>query len=263
MRGCDTVFHVAAKVDFWGKYEDFHRVNVVGTENTLKAAKAAGVRSLVYVSAGAVVVGDKPVIDADETWPIPKRPYGAYAATKAMAETTVLAADSPDMKTVAVRPPAIWGKDDPFFLPELVAGVKKGFFVWVNGGRYPMVACNVANVCEGTILAAERGRGGEVYFLTDGDQMEFRTFISDLLGTQGIEPPKLSVPYWTAWVGATVLEGIWRVLRLGGSPPITREVVKLIGGPLTVTDAKAREELGYSSSMSWAQGLAEINKIMD
>src|SRR5260370_1214357 len=37
--GCDVVFHVAAKAGLWGRYADFHRVNVGGAENVLAACR--------------------------------------------------------------------------------------------------------------------------------------------------------------------------------------------------------------------------------
>src|ERR1041385_2804787 len=44
MQDCEVVFHSAAKVEDWGDPEDFQRINVEGTERTLKAPQAAGVR---------------------------------------------------------------------------------------------------------------------------------------------------------------------------------------------------------------------------
>ena len=258
MEGCEVVFHAAALLDVWGRYEEFYQVNVVGTQNVIKSAKAAGVSRVVYVSAGAVLVNDRPVIDADETWPKPKRPFGAYASTKAIAENLLLEANSAELTTVAVRPPAIWGKGDPSFLPVLAESARKGLFVWIDGGRYLCVTCHVDNVCEGAILAAERGRGGEAYFLTDGDPIELRDFWTGLLRTQGVEPTSLSVPRWAAWAAAALLEKLWHMFRLKGRPPITREIIKLVGGPLTVRDDKARRELGYTASMTREKGLAEL-----
>ena len=41
--GCDIIFHVAAKADLWGPYQDFYQANVVGTENILEAARRSGI----------------------------------------------------------------------------------------------------------------------------------------------------------------------------------------------------------------------------
>src|SRR5687767_9503143 len=43
MRGSEFVVHAAAKVEDWGRAEDFYAVNVTGTENVLRAAETARV----------------------------------------------------------------------------------------------------------------------------------------------------------------------------------------------------------------------------
>jgi len=258
MASCDVVFHSAAKVEDWGRYEDFYRANVVGTENVLQAARASGVRKFVHVSTEAVLAGGPPIRNADETWPRAKNPLGLYPLTKGLAEERVLAANSPELATVIVRPRFIWGKDDTSLLPQIIQAVQKGQFMWIGGGRYLTSTCHVRNVCEGTLLAAERGRGGEIYFLTDGKPIEFRYFITALLKTQNIDPGQRNVPLGLARMFARVSEAIWRGLHLNSRPPITRTAVCLIGEEVTVNDAKARRELGYAGKVSIDEGLTEM-----
>ena len=104
---------------------------------------------------------------------------------------------------------------------------------------------------EGVLLAAERGRPGEVYFLTDGPPVEFRAFITELLATQGLDPGARVVPRWIARALAAATS--WMT-----TPPVTRGALALVGHEVTVDDAKARRELGYVGAMTRAQGLAEM-----
>jgi len=258
MAGCDVVFHSAAKVEDWGRYEDFYRANVIGTENVLQAARASGVRKFVHVSTEAVLAGGPPIRNADETWPREKNPLGLYSLTKGLAEERVLAANFPELTTVIVRPRFIWGKGNTSVLPQIINAVQKKQFMWIGGGRYLTSTCHVRNVCEGSLLAAERGRGGEIYFLTDGNPIEFRNFITALLKTQNIDPGQRSVPLGLARMFARVSESIWRGLDLNSHPPLTRTAVCLIGEGVTVNDGKARRELGYVGEMSIDEGLAEM-----
>ena len=46
MTGCDAVIHAAGLFKFWGKREDFERVNVFGTQNVAEAALQVGVKNL-------------------------------------------------------------------------------------------------------------------------------------------------------------------------------------------------------------------------
>lgn len=257
MAGCDVVFHLAALVGDWGRPEDFFRVNVAGTEQVLAAACAVGVPRLVHVSTEAVLVGGPPLVNADETWPRPEHPQGLYPLTKGLAEARVLAANSPEFMTVVVRPRFIWGPDSSV-VTQLVRAVRAGQFAWIAGGRYLTSTCHVDNVCEGLLLAAERGRGGEVYFLTDGPPTEWRGFITALLRTQGLDPGNRSLPRQLAGAVAWGGELAWRGLRLKGAPPLTRTTVRLIGEEITVNDAKARRELGYTGAVSREAGLAAM-----
>src|SRR5262245_36578155 len=85
MRGCSVAYHCAAKVDDFGREEEFLHVNVQGTENVLRAAREAGVPRVVHVSTEAVLVGGPPIVRADETRPLPAHPIGLYPRTKGMA----------------------------------------------------------------------------------------------------------------------------------------------------------------------------------
>ena len=52
----------------------------------------------------------------------------------------------------------------------MLTGVMSTGFWPVFRPRFPMSHVNIANVCEGTRLAAQKGRGGQAYFLLDKEQ---------------------------------------------------------------------------------------------
>jgi nucleoside-diphosphate-sugar epimerase len=259
MEGCEGVVHCAALVKTWGKREEFFRVNVEGTERVVAAAREARVKVLVHVGSEAMLVGGRPIVQADETWKPPEKPLGLYPLTKALAEERVLAADGKDgLRTVAVRPRLVWGKGDLAVLPQIIASVRAGQFRWVGGGRHRTSTCHVANVVEGILLALEKGRGGQAYFLTDGAPVEFRGFITQLLATAGVDPGQGELPLGVANALAWVTETAWSVLPLKGEPPLQRSVMKLMFEEVTVSDARARAELGYVGHMTHEAGLAEM-----
>ena len=130
--------------------------------------------------------------------------------------------------------------------------------MWFDGGHYLTSTCHVSNVCEGMMLAAECGRGGEIYFLTDGQPVEFRRFITQLLQTQDLNAGNKSIPRWLAQLVASVSEWAWQTFHLKGVPPLTRATVRVIGEEVTVNDTKARRELGYTSAISRAEELAAM-----
>lgn len=258
MTDCDVVFHLAAKADRWGPREAFVEANVQGTENVVEAAREAAVDRLVSTSSARVLTDGGPLRDADETVPYPDDPVGHYAETKAMAERRVVAANDESLTTVAVRPPTVWGPRDETLLTEYVDAMASGLFVWFDGGDHLVSTTHVSNAVAGHLLAAEHGRGGEVYYVTDGEPVEYREFVTDLVGTADVEPPDLSVPTWLAEPVASALESVWRTLGRSSPPPIDTGTLAMIGYEMTVDISKARSELGYEPVVSREEGLAEL-----
>lgn len=261
MAGCEVVFHVAAHFKLWGPRSLFDRTNVEGTRAVVAAARAtAGLRRVVSVSAAAVVMGrPEPMLGVDEGAPLHAPSFAPYSASKARAEQVLLAANGsrPGFETVAVRPPFIWGPGMPT-LDHMVETVRAGRFQWVGGGDQAMSTCHVDNLCEALILAADAGRGGEAYFVSDGPDGTLKGVVSGLLGTRGVQPKDRAVSFGLAWFMAGVMGAAWRGLRLRGEPPLTRQMLRLIGKPFTINIAKARRELGYAPRVTWESGLAAM-----
>jgi nucleoside-diphosphate-sugar epimerase len=258
--GADAAFHLAAHLGEWGPWEDFERGNVEGTRNVLAACAEAGVRRFVHCGTEAALMAGEPLVGVDETAPLRPDSRAPYPATKAKAEQAVRAASRAGFETVVVRPRFVWGKGDTTLLPEMVETVEKGRFAWIGGGRNVTDTTHVDNVVEGLVLAAERGRPGEAYFVTDGEPVVFREFVTAMLRTQGVEPPERSVPAWTAAPLARAAEAAWKLLPLKGTPPMTTFRSWLLTQECTIDIAKAREELGYAPLVTHDQGLAELNR---
>src|SRR5207253_1174176 len=115
-----------------------------------------------------------------------------YSATKARAEQAVVAANGARLETVVVRPRFVWGVGDETLLPVMVDMVRSGRFAWIGGGRHRTSTTHVDNTVEGLMLGATRGQPGNVYFVTDGEPVVFREFVSRLLATQGVAAPTRS-----------------------------------------------------------------------
>jgi nucleoside-diphosphate-sugar epimerase len=251
-QGCDVVFHSAAHLDHYDPLDVHMRVTVQGTQNVLAAARAAGVKRFVHVSTEAVLGDGKPIVRADETRPLPAKPYGVYPIAKGLAERAVVAANGQGgLETVVVRPRFIWGKGDTTLLPQVIEAAKTGKYAWIDKGAYLSSTVHVDNCVEGMLLAAEKGRPGEIYFLTDGPPVQFREFVTKLLATQGVTLPSRSIPRWLA---RALVAGTQWLKR----PPITKSAFSVIAHEVTVDDTKARRELGYTSHKSVDQGLAEL-----
>ena len=257
--GAEVAFHLAAHLGEWGPWEDFERGNVVGTRNVLAACEEAGVGRFVHCGTEAALMAGQPLVHVDETAPLRPDSRAPYPATKAKAEQAVRQASREGFETVVLRPRFVWGKGDTTLLPEMIKTVEAGRFAWVGGGANVTETTHVDNVVEGLILAAEKGRGGEAYFVTDGEPVVFREFVTALLRSQGVEPPDRSLPAWTAAPMARVCETAWKLLPLPGEPPMTSFRSWLLTQECTIDISKARSELGYAPIVSHERGLAELS----
>ena len=260
--GCDVAFHLAAHLGDYGDWEDFERGNVEGTRNALRACEQAGVRRFVHCGTEAALMAGDPLIDVDETAPLRPDSPAPYPATKAKAEQAVRAASRPGFETVVLRPRFVWGVGDTTLLPEMIEMVEAGRFMWVGGGGQLTATTHVDNVVEGLVRAAEAGKPGEAYFVTDGDPKSepvvFRDFVSDLIRTQGVEPPTRTVPGWVGGALTAIGEPAWRFLPLPGRPPLAKFTNWVLTQECTIDDSKARSELGYAPIVSREQGLQAL-----
>jgi nucleoside-diphosphate-sugar epimerase len=254
----ELAFHAAAHVAEWGPMWEFEEVNVRGTANVIEACRAAGVRRLVHVSTEAGLLAGQPLVNVDETAPLRPDSKSPYCSTKAKAEQLVRDANGEGLETVCVRPRFVWGVGDTTLLPSMVTMVKAGKFAWIGGGKHLTSTTHVDNTVEGLMLGAQRGAPGGVYFVTDGDPVEFREFVTRLLGSQGVVPPDRNVPLAPAKRGAAMGETLWRILPFKGSPPLTRMAVWVSSLETTINIDRARSELGYEPVKSREDGLAEL-----
>ena len=257
-QGADMTFHAAAHLGEWGTRAAFMEGNVEGTRNALAASASAGVRRFVHVGTEAGLLVGKPLINVDETAPLRPHSKALYSATKAMAEQAVRDANREGFETVVVRPRMVWGPDDTTILPSLLDAIERGRFAWVGGGRHLTSTTHVDNAVAGLLLGAERGRAGGVYFVTDGDPVVFRDFITELIATQGVETPNMSIPAPLARAMAASCEAIWRTLRLKSAPPMTRLEYWLLALDTTIDISLARTELGYEPVKTIEDGMAEL-----
>jgi nucleoside-diphosphate-sugar epimerase len=257
-RGAEAFFHLAAHVEQWGPYEDFERINVDGTRNALEAAKAAGVRRFVHCGTEAAILAGQPVIHGDETLPLRPDSPAPYPSTKAKAEQLVRNASTANFEAVVLRPRFVWGVGDTTLLPAIADATRAGKFAWIGGGDHLTSTTHVDNVVEGLLLAAEKGRAGEAYFVLDDGDVEFRGFMSEMLETQGVEPPTRTIPGPVGSAVARLGELAWRVLPLGGEPPLTQFSLWVSTRECTLDDSKARSELGYKPVIKREEGLAAL-----
>ena len=257
--GCNLLIHCAASVSTFGSLKSSLESNVNGTHNAMLAAKLAGVRRAIHVGTEAATIGfeGRPIKMLTEDVPLPDKPFpGVYSISKNFAEKVALSYHSDDFIVVAVRPRLIWGNDDSVVLPAMVKAAQTGVLKWFDGGDYLTSTCHVFNVVEGIRLASLFGKGGKSYFLTDGDPVQFKRFVTQMLDAVDVQAPTASVPFLLLWGVAIVAETVCSILQC--TPIVDRQQLVLVGQEVTVSDSLARLELGYKNIISMDEGLAGL-----
>lgn len=289
--GIETVFHVAAKVGVWGRYDDYFRTNVLGTRAVLDGCRQHGVQRLVFTSTPSVVYHGGDLADADESLPLTTKCPSAYPLTKAIAEREVLAANSSTLRTIALRPHLIWGVGDPHLVPRVLARARAGRLRIIGDGRNRVDLVHVANAVDAHLLADQaltrchliddtpsappvgnEGQGhrlndtsqiarradGRAFFVTNGEPVVLWEWINELLGGLGEPPVTRRMSLRAGMRIGAACEFAWRVLALPGEPPLTRFVVAELAKDHWFNLTAARRDLGYVPRISMATGMAEL-----
>jgi nucleoside-diphosphate-sugar epimerase len=255
-----AVLHCAAFVAPWGPKDAWYRDNVLGTRAVLAAALAAGAKRFIHIGTEAALVHGQDLVDADESCPLaPNSPY-PYCATKAQAEALVLAANEEGFTTISLRPRFIWGPGDTTLLPIIETMAAEGKWMWVNKGNAMTSTTHIDNLVAAILLAMDKGRGGQAYFVLDDGRRTLREIITGMAAAKGLTLPNRSIPRWLADTLGFVCEGLWRLFRLRSEPPLTRHAAMVMSRNCTLVDAKARRELGYVPVISVEQGLAAMRE---
>lgn len=261
--GMETVYHVAARVGVWGRYEDFFRTNVLGTRSVIAGCKAHGVRRLVHTSTPSVVYNGRGLAGADESLPLTTDCPSPYPVTKAAAEAEVLAANSSALKTVALRPHLIWGPGDPHLVPRILSRARAGRLRIVGDGRNRVDMVHVENAADAHIatekaLASGSGAAGHAYFITNGEPVVLWEWINSLLVSLGEMPVAGKISLGTASAVGAACEGIWKIFGLKGEPPMTRFIAAELAKDHWFDISAARRDLGYAPKISMAAGTAAL-----
>ena len=268
LKGAEVVFHTASLVPaVIHSEQDYHRVNVGGTENVIKACGKLGVKRLIYTSSIAVLVNKDPsqVLDgADETTPCTDDPADAYSSSKSAAEKSVRSMNGKDgLVTCALRPTGILGS--PAYELYLTRRA-----IILGDGCAETSFVPVGALARAHVLAEKKLReggvrsvaAGKAYILSTEEKIPFR----DLCGFGAKEttiwghPPPRSIPMWLC---VPLLYLNQYTYALMGKAPFGIQATPMglnYYKTTTFTSALARKELGWEEIPPWRECIREVVK---
>ncbi len=229
--GADVVVNLVGILAGSGP-QTFDALHVAGARAIAKAAREAGARTLVHVSA----------IGAD-----PKSKSG-YARSKAEGEAAVLA-EFPG--AVILRPSIVFGPEDDFFNRFASMARLSPVLPLIGGGRSKFQPVYVGDVAAAILAACEgKAKPGQVYELGGPEVLTFRALLDRTQEWAGRNRPYVRLPFWLASLGALLTSPLPAGVR-----PLTVDQVRLLRRDNVVSDAASKEDrtlqgLGISSPQS-------------
>jgi nucleoside-diphosphate-sugar epimerase len=252
MKNVEIVHHLAAAFREMNVPDSYYReVNVGGTRNALEAAYNENVKKFIYCSTCGVHgnIDDPP---GDEDAPI--QPADYYQQTKYEAEPIVHEFYKKGMKTVILRPAAIYGPGDPerFFM----------IFKRVAGGRFPMFGNGktyyhplyIDNLIDAHMLSMEDGKGdGKAYLIADEDYIEIEELVKKVADAMNVQVSIPHFPVMPLVVAGHICEKMCK--PFGITPPIFPRRVDWYRQNRAFKIDKAKRDLGYQPRIDLDEGL--------
>jgi nucleoside-diphosphate-sugar epimerase/phytoene/squalene synthetase len=249
--GCETAFHVAAKISTLGgdpeELRDLYACNVTGTANMLRAAREAKLARVVVTGSFSAVGYDprEPSKPSNEAMPFyPFDEHLPYGRTKVLVEHEALKACAEGLDIVIATSCAVLGPWDfvPSRMGKTLVDYAHGRLRAYVGGGFEFVAAK--DLVAGHLLAMNRGRAGQKYIFST----EFAT-VDDLMDifeeASGRPRPRLRLPgplmAGLAEVSSFVLSNFFPDTPQRFTPGAVRILRQQRRADIT----KAKSELGY------------------
>lgn len=192
LKGCDTIFHVAAFYSWHPEdARQLYAVNVGGAQALFQAAAEAGVTCIVHTSTIGAIGRPADGSPAGEETPFNLWSTGSnYVRSKWLGEAVALWWNRRGLPAVVVHPAAPVGAGD--WRPTATG---QRFVSFLAGQRpdYPaggMNVCPVDDVAMGHLLAAQRGQPGRRYILGHAaGNLNEEAFLALLAQVSGLPTP--------------------------------------------------------------------------
>lgn len=252
MEGVDVVQHLAAAFRELNVPNDYYdEVNVGGTRNVLESAYKHKVKKFIYCSTCGVHGNiDNPPGGEDA----PIQPADYYQRTKYEAEPIVNEYFKKGMKTVILRPAAIYGPGDPERFYMIFKKVAKGSFPMFGNGKTFYHPLYIDNLVDAFLLAMEGDKGvGEAYLIADEEYLQIENIVKKVGKALNIDVRIKHYPVMPVVVLGHIVEKACKPFKI--APPIFPRRVDWYRQNRAFKIDKAKRDLGYIPRIGIDEGL--------
>jgi nucleoside-diphosphate-sugar epimerase len=254
------VFHCAAKVGDWGRWQEFQRGCIDATRTLSLAAGRASVERFIHISSTSAYGHPRNrSTPLDETAPLGQNvwPLDYYTRSKVECERWLWSmADAGTLPLTVIRPSWLFGERDRTTAPRLIEEFRRGRMMVLGKGDNPLSAVYAGVVADAAILAAFDPRSvREAYNITSHARISQREFLDLFARALGVPRTAHHVPYALAFAGGFLLELQDRLFGRRRPPRVTRYGAWLLGRHLEYSTEKARSRLGWRPALSYAESV--------
>ncbi len=258
LAGVRCVYHAAARVGDWGPWREFQRITIDGSRNLFDGIAAARVERLIHISSISVyghVDGEGQVFDETAPLGVNVHRWSYYTRAKVEVERQLWNRRN-ELAFTVIRPSWLYGPRDRATIARMVNLVRTRKAKLLGDGRNRLNMVYAGNVAEACILAADKSSAvHEAYNVSNDGVITPRRYYEIVADTLGVEPITRSVPYAVAYRAAFLMECFGHLFRTSRPPMITRYAVWLMGRRAFFSADKAREQLGWRSTVGYEEGI--------
>jgi NADH dehydrogenase len=204
MQGCEAVIHLVGIIVEKGT-NTFERVHHLGTRNVVEAAKRAGIRRFIHMSALGV--------RADGV--------AEYQITKWRGEEEVRSSGIP---FCILRPSLIFGPGDGFVTQMIQTMRTAPLFRPVPGSgspRFRPIFIDDVTACFARALTAEAATN-QTIDLGGADELTLNQVLAEIARCAGVRKPAIHIPMPLMFAGAFLLQSILK------NPPVTADQLRML-----------------------------------
>ena len=263
-QGVRVVYHSAAKVGDWGKWEEFQQGTIDGSRNLIHAASQAGIERFLHISTISVYgYVDREGLVIDETAPLGRNLYrwSYYSKAKIEVETMIRQWHKEGkIKASIVRPSWLYGERDRASIGRMVDAIRKRKVKIIGDGNNRLSLSYAGNVAQGAILVANTPEAlGEVYNCCSDGVITLSEYWNTMAKALNAGPVTKKVPYKVARTAGLIMEVAGKMIGMKHPPFISRYAAWLMGRRVLYSNEKIRA-LGWKPAVSFEVGIPKTVK---
>jgi len=250
-RGCDVVYHCAARVTDWGPRRLFEETIVGGTRNMLEESLGEAKR---FVFLSSIAAYGLKYHNKDCTEEAPLRKVGIpYGDCKVDAEEVCGSYHGREaLEVTIIRPSNVLGPASAW-VRDVLDAFQRGPVPLIDRGECETAFVFVDNLVDGIIAASDSpAAAGRAYHFADDYRVtwrEYNTALAELVGKR----PLGNLPFPLAWYLGYAMEAA--CLPFGARPPISRLAAGVMGRENHVDCARSKRELDWSTRVDYDQAM--------